>query len=91
MRPAFDLRDVIERRVSLRYREPGDLERAAVERAIADLGGAAYTRRDATRVLLGYADLTSTDGARRPGPLARPGRWRQSFALKLALAVRGVL
>lgn len=77
------------------YRQPGDREREAVERAIehalAGLGGRAYTRRDATRVLLGYADITSTDGARRPGPLARPERWRQSFALKFALALRGVL
>ena len=63
----------------------------AIEQAVADLGGAAYTGRDATRVLLGYADMTSTTGGRRPGPLARPERWRQSFALKLALAVRGVL
>lgn len=74
-----------------RYREPGEMERDAVEHAIARLGGREYTRQDAMRVLLGYADMTSTDGARRPGPLARPERWRQSFALKLSLAVRGVL
>jgi hypothetical protein len=73
------------------YREPGWSERDAVECAVADLGGRCYTGRDATRVLLGYADLTSTNGTRRPGPLARPARWRQSFALKLALAIRGVL
>lgn len=73
------------------YREAGWREREAVGYAIAQLGGAAYTRRDATRVLLGYADLTSTDGARRPGPLLRPLWWRQSFAFKLALALRGVL
>ena len=51
----------------------------------------AYTMRDAVRVLLAYSDITSTDGTRRPGPLARPERWRQSFALKLSLALRGVL
>lgn len=51
----------------------------------------AYTMRDAVRLLLGYADITSTDGTRRPGPLARPDRWRQSFALKLGMALRGVL
>lgn len=50
-----------------------------------------FTMRDAVRVLLGYADMTSTDGSRRPGPLCRPERWRQSFALKLGLALRGVL
>jgi len=66
-------------------------ERDAVDRAVEHLGGRAYRLRDATRVLLAYADITSTGGARRPGPLARPGRWRQSFALKLALAIRGVL
>lgn len=64
---------------------------AAVARAIADLGGPEYTTRDLTRTLLGYADLTLTDGVIKPGPLARPECWRQSFALKLALAVRGVL
>lgn len=74
-----------------RYREPGEREREAVERAVYHLGGRAYTRRDATRVLLGYADMTSVEGHSRPGPLARPERWRQSFALKLALALRGVL
>lgn len=63
----------------------------AVESAVDDLGGREYTRRDATRVLLGYADMGMVSGERRPGPLARPERWRQSFALKLALAVRGVL
>lgn len=77
--------------VSERYREPGWREHAVLERAIAHLGGPAYTRRDATRVLLAYADMTTTSGERRPGPLARPERWRQSFALKLAFAVRGVL
>ena len=51
----------------------------------------AYTMCDAVRVLLAYADMTSTDGTRRPGPLARPERWRQSFALKLGMALRGVL
>lgn len=50
-----------------------------------------YSMRDAVRVLLGYADMVSTDGMRRPGPLARPERWRQSFALKLGLALRGCL
>lgn len=63
----------------------------AVKFAISHLGGPIYTRRDATRVLLGYADLTSADGTRRPGPLCRPERWRQSFAIKLAMAIRGVL
>jgi len=62
-----------------------------VSNAVALLGGAVYTMRDATRVLLGYADMTSTDGTRRPGPLCRPEMWRKSFALKLALAIRGVL
>lgn len=64
---------------------------AAVRSAISSLGGPVYTRRDATRVLLAYADLTSRDGTRRPGPLARPERWRQSYALKLTMAIRGVL
>lgn len=63
----------------------------AVGHAIADLGGRTYTSRDATRVLLGYADITTTAGDRRPGPLARPVRWRNSFALKLGLALRGLL
>lgn len=80
---AFDPREVREQLAS------GAAD--AIDRAIADLGGHEYTKRDAGRVLLGYADLTSADGSRRPGPLARPERWRQSFALKLALAVRGVL
>lgn len=62
-----------------------------IESAIAHLGGREYTRHDAIRVLLAYADITSTDGSRRPGPLARPERWRQSFALKLGLALRGLL
>lgn len=56
------------------------------------LGGPEYTKRDATRALLGFADLTRGDGSLiAPGPLARPERWRQSFAFKLALAIRGVL
>ncbi len=63
----------------------------AVMSAVHNLGGPEYTRRDAGRALLGYADLTATDGTRRPGPLARPERWRQSFALRLALAIRGLL
>lgn len=67
------------------------LERVAVSDAVRSLGGAEYTMRDATRVLLGYADMTSTGGVRRSGPLARQERWRKSFALKLALAIRGVL
>jgi hypothetical protein len=66
-------------------------EQAAVESAVACLGGRSYTYRDALRVLLGYADITSTDGSRRPGPLCRAARWRQSCALRLALALRGVL
>lgn len=66
-------------------------ESDAVADAVARLGGREYTMRDATRVLLGYADLTSADGTRRPGPLCRPVHWRRSFALKLTMAVRGVL
>lgn len=66
-------------------------EHEAVELAVAHLGGRTYTARDATRVLLGYADMTFSNGMRRPGPLARPERWRVSFALKLALALRGLL
>lgn len=80
-----------EVRTELYHREPGQLEREAAECAITNLGGRFYTGRDATRVLLGYADLTSTDGSRRPAPLARRERWRVSFALKLALAIRGLL
>lgn len=87
----FDPGRVRDQLVSERYREPGEAEREAVEHAVARLGGREYTKRDAGRVLLGYADLTMADGTRRHGPLARPERWRQSFALKLALAVRGIL
>jgi hypothetical protein len=68
-----------------------DAAHVAIERATRDLGGRGYTSRDATRVLLGYADLAFTDGGRRPGPLGQPSRWRTSFALKLALALRGLL
>lgn len=63
----------------------------AVADAVVRLGGPQYTKRDAVRVLLGYADLTFADGRRKPGPLARPERWRQSFALQLSMAIRGVL
>lgn len=80
-----------EHMISALYAEPGQREREAVDRAIANLGGPAYTGRDATRGLLAYADMTTTSGDRLVGPLVRPERWRQSFALKLALAVRGVL
>lgn len=65
--------------------------RAAVDDAIQHLGGREYVLRDASRVLLGYADLTFAGGERRPGPLCRPERWRRSFAPKLALALRGLL
>lgn len=65
---------------------------AAAWSAINLLGGPECTMRDATRVFAGYADLTNAAGkVIAPGPLARPERWRQSFAFKLALAIRGVL
>jgi hypothetical protein len=41
--------------------------RAAVDDAIRHLGGREYVLRDASRVLLGYADLTFAGGERRPG------------------------
>lgn len=63
----------------------------AIDRTASHLGGREYTQRDATRVLLGYVDLTFADGRRTPGPLVRPERWRQSFALKLSHALRGIL
>lgn len=76
MMAAFDPRELHGQLVSECYREPGEREREAVDRAVDNLGGSAYTRRDATRVLLALR-----------GPDRH--RWRQSFALKLA--VRGVL
>lgn len=45
-----------------------------VHRAVAALGGAEYTKRDAARTLLGYADLTRADGSvlAATSPTSRP-------------------
>lgn len=62
----------------------------AIIMAVSDLGGREYTKRDAVSDLLRYAELTSANGTRRPGPGMRPTLWRQRLARRLALAVRGV-
>lgn len=53
-------------------------------------GPPTYTKRDATSDLLRFADMTSADGSRRPGPHGRDCHWRSRLGRLLVLALRGV-
>lgn len=57
-------------------------------------GSTSYTRHDAVRDLLAFADLTGIgkDGkeTRRPGPRAGEKHWRYRLARDLMLALRGI-